>query len=130
MVFLDSSVIVDYLDDVESVVDYVDDQSHLLTSSICVFEVLQGEVLGSGPTDVLGAREKFGSVKAIDFNETIAIEAAHIQDKLGESGETVSARDLMIAATARSTGDELVVTDADFQTTVLEELITITNLRE
>jgi predicted nucleic acid-binding protein len=51
-------------------------------------------------------------VEAVDFNETIAIEAARMQDKLASNGETVPTRDLMIAATARSTGDELVVTDS------------------
>jgi len=33
MAFLDSSVIVDYLDEVEAVVQYVDEQPHLLTIS-------------------------------------------------------------------------------------------------
>ena len=130
MAFLDSSVIVDYLDDVASVVQYVDEQPHLLTSSICVYEVLQGEVMSRGPSDVIGARQKFGRVESIDFNETIAIEAARLQGKLAASGETVPARDLMIAASARSTGDELVVTDSDFQTSVLEDHLTVTNLRE
>ncbi len=130
MAFLDSSVIIDYLDEVESVVQYVDEQSHLLTSSICVYEVLQGEVMSRGPSDVIGARQKFGRVQAVDFNEPIAIEAARMQDKLASNGETVPTRDLMIAATARSTGDEFLVTDSDFQTDVLEGIMTVTNLRE
>ena len=130
MAFLDSSAIVDYLDEVESVVQYVDEQPHLLTSSICVYEVLQGEVMSRGPSDVIGARQKFGRVEAVDFNETIAIEAARMQDKLASNGETVPTRDLMIAASARSTGDELVVTDSDFQTDVFADYMTVTNLRE
>lgn len=130
MAFLDSSVIIDYLDEVESVVQYVDEQSHLLTSSICVYELLQGEVMSRGPSDVIGARQKFGRVQAVDFNEPIAIEAARMQDKLASNGETVPTRDLMIAATARSTGDEFLVTDSDFQTDVLEGIMTVTNLRE
>jgi predicted nucleic acid-binding protein len=130
MAFLDSSVIVDYLDDVAPVVQYVDKQPHLLTSSICVYEVLQGEVMSRGPSDVIGARQKFRRVESIDFNETIAIEAARLQGKLAASGETVPARDLMIAASARSTGDELVVADSDFQNSVLEDHMTVTNLRQ
>jgi hypothetical protein len=36
---------------------------------------------------------------------------------------------MMVAATARSTGDEFVVADSDFQTGVLEDHMTVTNLR-
>lgn len=128
MAFLDSSAIIDYLDEVESIVQYVDEQPHLLTSSICVYEVLQGEVMSRGSSDVIGARQTFGRVEAVDFNETIAIEAARMQDKLASNGETVPTRDLMIAASARSTGAELVVTDSDFQTDVLADYMTVTNL--
>jgi len=41
----------------------------------------------------------------------------------------MAARDLLIAATARSTGDELVVSDRDFETRLLEDVMTVTNLR-
>ena len=40
----------------------------------------------------------------------------------------LSHRDAMIAATARSTGDEYVVADSDFETTPLEDVMTVTNL--
>ena len=53
MTFLDSSVIIDLLEGVDETVGFIrsrDDQ--LLTSSICVYEVLDG-VLGSGSTDML-----------------------------------------------------------------------------
>jgi len=130
MAFLDSSVIIDYLDGVAPAVDFVNKKSHLLTSSICVYEVLEGEVLSSGPSDVVGARQTFGRVEAIKFDETIAIEAARMQERLASSGEPVSTRDLLIAASARSTGDELVVTDSDFQTAVFDEYMTVTNPRE
>jgi len=38
--------------------------------------------------------------------------------------------DLLIGATARSTGAELVVTDSDFETEQLKELLTVTNLND
>lgn len=34
----------------------------------------------------------------------------------------------MIAATARSTGDEYVVVDSDFETKLLEDMVEVTNL--
>ena len=42
MVFLDSSVLIDYLVGIEHVVDFVDEQDRLLTSSLCLNEVLEG----------------------------------------------------------------------------------------
>ena len=62
MTFLDSSVIIDMLEGVPDVVEYVQDrgQPHLI-SSICVFEVVDGKV-GSGATDVVGIRQQFGPV--------------------------------------------------------------------
>lgn len=130
MAFLDSSAIIDYLDGVEHVVEFVDDQSHLLTSSICVYEVLHGEVLSRGEADVMGARQNFGRVEAIVFNETIALEAARMQDRLASSGEPMPVRDLLIAASARSTGDTLVVGDGDFDVGVLDQIMDIHDLRK
>jgi hypothetical protein len=123
--FLDSSVIIDYLDGVEDVVRFVDEQPTLVTSSICLYEVLAGEMFSAGETDLIGARENFGRVTALDFSEEVAFEAARMQNRLLESRNPMSPRDLMIAATARSEGKELVVSDADFDTEGLQELLSV-----
>jgi hypothetical protein len=123
--FLDSSVIIDYLDGVEEVVEFVNEQPTLVTSSICIYEVLAGEVFSAGETDLIGARENFGRVTALDFSEEVAFETARMQNRLLESGTPMSPRDLMIAATARSEGKELVVSDANFDTEGLRELLSI-----
>jgi predicted nucleic acid-binding protein len=129
MTFLDSSVIIDMLAGVPDVVEAVEDRGQpYLTSSICVFEVVNGKV-GSGETDVVEIRQQFGGVRALDLNEQIALEACRMQDTLMNDGERMAARDLMIAATARSTGDGLVVADRDFETQYLTELMDVTNLR-
>lgn len=128
MTCLDSSVIVDYLDGIEDVVEFVDEQPTLVTSSICIYEVLAGEVFSAGETDLIGARENFGRVTALDFSEEVAFEAARMQTRLLESGTPLSPRDLMIAATARSAGKELVVSDADFDTYGLRELLSVRTL--
>ena len=130
MTFLDSSVIIDMLEGVPDVVEYVEDRGQpYLTSSICVFEVTDGEV-GSGPTDVVAVRRKFGGVRALDLDEQIALEAGRMQDQLMDDGERMATRDLLIAATARSTGDELIVADGDFETRLLTDLLDVTNLRD
>lgn len=129
MTFLDTSVIIDMLQGVPDVVDAVEERGQpYLTSSLCVFEVIDGK-LGSGTTDVVGVRQQFGGVQALDMNEQIALEAARMQDQLMADGERMAVRDLLIAATARSTGDELVVADRDFETRLLTNLMDVTNLR-
>jgi len=122
---LDSSVIIDYLDGVEDVVTFVDEQPALVTSSICIYEVLAGEVFSADETNLVGARENFGRVTALDFSEEVAFEAARMQKRLLESGIPLSPRDLMIAATARSEGKGLAVSDADFDTEGLRELLSV-----
>jgi hypothetical protein len=127
--FLDSSVIIDMLAGVPEVVTAVEQRGQpYLTSSLCVFEVIHGK-LGSGETDVVGVRQQFGGVQSLELNEQIALEAARMQDELLDDGERMAVRDLLIAATARSTGDELVVADADFETDRLSAMMDVTNLR-
>jgi len=129
MTFLDSSVIIDMLEGVDDTVEFVQSQGEpYLTSSICVYEVLAGP-LGSGTTDVVAERQRFGGIRALAFNDDLAVEAARLQDELLSEGRRMAVRDLMIAATARSTGDQLVVADADFQTEPIESKLDVTNLR-
>lgn len=128
MTFLDSSVIIDMLEGVPDTVEAVEERGQpYLTSSLCVFEVVNG-ALGSGETDVVGVRQQFGGVRALDLNEQIALEAARMQDRLMDDGERMPVRDLLVAATARSAGDELVVADSDFETRLLTETMDVTNL--
>lgn len=129
MTVLDSSVIIDMLAGVPDVVEAVEARGQpYLTSSLCVFEVVDGRV-GSHDTDVVAVRQQFGGVRSLDLNEQIALEAARMQDELLNDGERMAARDLLVAATARSTGDELVVSDTDFETDRLGEMMDVTNLR-
>ncbi len=117
------------LEGVPDVVEYVEDRSQpYLTSSVCVFEVINGRV-GTGETDVVDVRQEFGGVHSIDLNEQIALGAARLQDQLMDDGERMAARDLLIAATARSTGSELVVADTDFETRFFTDIMDVTNLR-
>jgi len=128
MTFLDSSVIIDMLNGVDSTVEFVQEQGEpYLTSSLCILEVLDGKI-GSGTTDVVSARQDFDGVHSLDLTENVSLEAAQIQDELLDDGQRMATRDLLIAATARSTGDHLVVADTDFETDVLESYVQVTNL--
>lgn len=59
----------------------------------------------------------------------MALEASRTQEALIDDGERMPARDLLIATTARSTGDEFVVTDDAFDIGRLSEMMALTNLR-
>jgi len=127
MLFLDSSAIIAYSQDNPVVVEYVEDSGRLFTSAICVYEVVNGEMWGSGRS-AHAIREGFGGVQSIALTEEVALEAARIQTELRRDGDEMAVRDLLIAATARTTGAELVVADSDFETEYLRELIAVTNL--
>lgn len=129
MTFLDSSTIIEYLRGNQTVIDYLDKGKPWWTSTICVFEVLNGPagIPGFDPTE---ERQKFGGVHALEFNEQLALDAARMQDTAVKDGSELSHRDAMIAATARSTGDEYVVADSDFQIAPLEDLMRVTNLND
>lgn len=126
MVFLDSSTIIEYQIGNEEVQEYLTGREPWWTSSLCVYEVVAGR-LGGSATDVQAVRNEFGGVRAVDLNETIALEAARLQDELMSEGERLATADALIAATARSTGDELVVADSDFRTDVLSDLMSVRN---
>lgn len=129
MTFLDSSVIIDMVEGVPETVERMEAfETPYLTSTVCVFEVLNGE-LGADETDVAAARQDFGGVRSLDLTEDVALEAIRLQDRLLDDGSRMAARDVLIAATARTTGDELVVADSDFETDALEDLMQVTNLR-
>jgi predicted nucleic acid-binding protein len=63
--------------------------------------------LGAGSRDIYDARQDFADVEALGLNEPIALEAARLQDDILDDGERLATADILIAATARSTGDEL-----------------------
>lgn len=126
--FLDTSAIIAYQQGDERVVEYLDDGRPWYTSTICAFEYINGR-LGSGETDVLAVRQEFSDVQTLDLNEPIAVEAARLQDELLTDGDRLATTDMLIAATARSTGDELVVADSDFESEMLQTVMEVTNLR-
>lgn len=128
MTFLDSSTIIEYLRGNPTVIDYLDDRRPWWTSTICVFEVLNGPA-GSTDFDPVEERQRFGGVQALEFNEQLALEASRLQHAAIQDGSELSHRDAMIAATARSTGDEYVVADSDFETAPLEKRMEVTNLQ-
>jgi len=127
--FLDSSTIIEYLRNNRTVVDYLDEREPWWTSTICVFEVLDGPA-GTSEFDPIEERQAFSGVQALEFNEQLAREATRLQHEAVDNGDELSHRDAMIAATARSTGDEYVVADSDFRMQPLNDVMNVTNLSD
>lgn len=67
-------------------------------------------------------------MQALEFNEQLALEASRLQHASIRNRSELSRRDAMVAATARSTGDENVVADSDLETGPLEDEMDVTNL--
>lgn len=126
MTFLDSSTIIEYLRGNRTVIEYLDERQPWWTSTICVFEILNGPA-GTADFDPIEERQTFSGVQALEFNEQLALEAARLQHEAVKAGE-LSHGDAIIAATARSTGDEYVVADSDFEIQPLEDVMDVTNL--
>lgn len=68
MLFLDSSAILEYNNDVPEVVEYVDGEGQLFTSAICVYEVVGDEMWATNKS-VHVVRRGFGGVRSIELNE-------------------------------------------------------------
>jgi len=127
MTFLDSSTIIRYLNDNQTIQNYLNKDNPWWTSTVCVFEVLNGPA-GTPGFDPIEERNRFSGVEALEFNEQLALEAARLQNEAVKDGSELSARDAMIAATARSTGDEYVIADSDFDIAPLTDHLDVTNL--
>ena len=127
MLFLDTSAILAYKREGEDAVSYLEGNEPWFTSSVCVYEFVTG-AMWRDDISAHVARQSIGGVQSVDLSETVAMEAARIQNTLRRDGDEMAVRDLLVAATARSTGAELVVADSDFETEQLRDLMTVTNL--
>lgn len=128
MLFLDTSALLSYKREESVVVSYLDENKPWFTSTICIYEFVNGAMWKDNLTAHV-VRQSIGGVQSIDLSETVVMEAARIQNKLRRDGEEMAVRDLLVAATARSTGAEIVVADSDFQTEYLRDLMTVTDFR-
>lgn len=127
MTLYDSSVLIDYLDGVDAVVDYV--ENHLdkraVAPPLVMFELYQGEVFKSGPADFDAVDGALGWLTVIDETADLARAAGELQDDLHRRGEPLAARDAFIAGSARGLGERLVVTDSDFDVEGITDVLEV-----
>ncbi len=123
----DSSVLIDYFDGDEHAATYVENHAHERAAAppLVLFEVYQGEVFKSGPTDLAAIDRALSWLTVIDVTDATARAAAALQEALQETGSPLAARDAFIAGAAKRRGERLVVADADFDVEGITEQLDI-----
>ena len=116
MTLYDSSVLIDYLDGIPSVIEYVEAHAddRAVAPPLVLFEVYRGEVFKTGSPDLDAVDDALGWLEIVEETRASARAAAELQVSLAEAGEPLAARDAYIAGTAKARDEPLAVTDADF----------------
>lgn len=127
MTFYDSSVLIDYLDGVTDVVEYVTDHAgeRAVAPPIVLFEVYKGEVFKSGPADFDAVDGALEWLIIVEETAQLARSAAELQASLQGRGEPLTSRDAYIAGAAKGLGERLVVADADFDVEGLTDHVAV-----
>lgn len=127
MTLYDSSVLIDYLDDVPEVVNYV--ETHLNERSIApplvMYEIYQGEIYKSGPAEFDAVDDALQWLTVIDETSELARAAGELQSELQGQGEPLAARDAYIAGAAMGLNEHLVVADSDFDVEGITDVLSI-----
>jgi len=127
MTLYDSSVIIEYLDGDDRAVEYV--QAHLderaVAPPLVMFEVYQGEVFKTGPTDFDAVEGALEWLTVVEETGDLARTAGELQEALQEYGETLAARDAYIAGTAMGLDERFVVADSDFDVEGLTDVLAV-----
>ncbi|CQH49963.1 homolog to endonuclease VapC [Halobacterium hubeiense] len=116
MTLYDSSVLIDYLDGRKDAVEYVRDHhgDRALAPPLVLYEVYQGEVFKTGPTDFDAVDAALEWLVVVDETREFARAAAELQDAVAADGSPLAARDAFVAGAARALDERLAVADRDF----------------
>ena len=127
MTLYDSSVLIDYLDGLRDTIAYIQDHidDRAVAPPLVLFEVYQGEVFKTGPTDLDAVDGALEWLHVVDVIEGHARVAAELQDHLAVAGTPLTARDAFVAGSALALDEPLAVADTDFDIEGLDDLIRI-----
>lgn len=117
MTLYDSSLLIDYLDDDERAVTYVEEHldRRAITVPLVLFELYQGEVFRAEPADFDAVDRSLAWLSVVDATAELARAGAELQDALQREGATLAARDAFIAGAAWAMEEPLAVSDPDFE---------------
>jgi predicted nucleic acid-binding protein len=112
---VDASFLVDYARGEDAAIAYLaaHDEEEIGASTTVLSEIYRGLMITQDMTQE-EAMAKYEWVEPIPFTDETAAEAAEIYVELRADGEMINKSDIYIAATARSLGVALVVSDSHF----------------
>lgn len=127
MTLYDSSVLIDYLAGRDEAVTYIESHpdERAVAPPLVLFEIYQGEVFKTGPTDFAAVDGALEWVTIVDETAAFARAAGEIQDELRHSGEPLAARDAFIAGAAVELDERLVAADTDFDVAGLSDILDV-----
>ncbi|WP_135852360.1 PIN domain-containing protein [Halorussus salinus] len=118
MIYLDSSVLADYLRGRQYVGEYVQkhDSTKFHTSSIIMWELFYGALNHDSSSRTMETvAESLSWLEVVPFTFEDAAEAASVRDELYSNGTPIQVPDMLLAGTARQAGGTVVTCDKDFE---------------
>lgn len=127
MVLFDASTLIAYLSGDEAVVAFLESHAdeRTITVPLVLFEVYQGEIFKSSPTDFDELDRRLEWLTVVETDQSTARRAAELQRHCHGAGAPLAPRDAFIAGSAYATGDPLVHRDGDFGADALGEFIEV-----
>ncbi len=123
--FLDSSIIIDFLENKSTAITAVLEADEVYTSFLCAYEV----ILGESYRKEKGMKSKyndtvkfFETIATLPFTHVDAINASDIMAKLTMKGKKVKQMDALIAAQAFAKGATVLTTDERHFKVIEEEI--------
>jgi predicted nucleic acid-binding protein len=118
MIFLDSSILADYLRGYEYTGEYIrqHESTTYHTSSIIMWELFYGVLNHDSPSRTMETvAESLSWVEVVPFTFEDAAEAAAVRDELYSNGTPIPIPDMLLAGAARQAGGTVVTRDNDFE---------------
>ena len=120
MTIIDTSVLIPFLNGAPDVVDKVREVSaktdRIAITIITVYEIMKGAYLSSKRENNLeDVKEAISNMQILDLSPQACEEASRIFCSLKESGKMISEFDILIAAIAKTNGEDILTRDQHFE---------------
>ncbi len=120
MTIIDTSVLIPFLNGAPDVVDKVREVSsktdRIEITIITAYEIMKGAYLSSKREDNLeDVKEAISNMQILDLTPQACEEASRIFYSLKESGKMISEFDILIAAIAKTNGENILTRDRHFE---------------
>lgn len=126
MIYLDANVLEDYLVARESAVEFIENEyagERFAVSSVTRFELYLAAMHGFVERAVVDGY--LSTMEVVAFDDDVAETALDVQEALAERGRSLSPRDAMHAAAAKTIGAPIATNDSDFHRTGVEEVLDV-----